>query len=392
MDIEDLTSCTTHMDQFNAKGLDCLSKVLESDHDACEAFHRLHYGRRLEEIPFSSNLRSAADSLDVDLQGYVYPSISEDTRETRWVNIGAIQFKTPGSSSSSIKEQRSAIHSTARNIVDLAGQCGVNVLCLQEVWHMPFAFCTREKVPWCEFAEDAKNGPSTLMLSELAKKYNMVIVNSFLERDEVSDIMWNAAVIINQDGEVIGKSRKNHIPRVGDFNESTYYVEGNLGHPVFQTPYGRIAVNICYGRHHPLNWLMYGLNGAEIVFNPCATVAPLAEHMWPIEARCAAIANNYFTVAINRVGTETYPREFTSGDGKPAHHDLGYFFGSSYITGPEGTRTPGLSRVRNGLLVARVDLNSCRQSRDALSLRMTQRLDLYVKSLAEHAKEMGYKI
>jgi predicted amidohydrolase len=41
---------------------------------------------------------------------------------------------------------------------------------------------------------------------------------------------------------------------------------------VFQTIYGRIAVNICYGRHHPQNWLMYGVNGAEIVFNPSATI------------------------------------------------------------------------------------------------------------------------
>lgn len=49
---------------------------------------------------------------------------------------------------------------------------------------------------------------------------------------------------------------QNHIPRVGDFNESTYYMEGNTGWPVFDTEYGKIAVNICYGRHHPLNWMV----------------------------------------------------------------------------------------------------------------------------------------
>jgi predicted amidohydrolase len=49
-------------------------------------------------------------------------------------------------------------------------------------------------------------------------------------------------------------------------------MEGEDGHPVFDTIYGKIAVNICYGRHHPLNWMMFGLNGAEIVFNPSATV------------------------------------------------------------------------------------------------------------------------
>ena len=58
-------------------------------------------------------------------------------------------------------------------------------------------------------------------------------------------------------------------------------MEGNTGHPVFETAYGKIAVNICYGRHHPLNWLAFGLNGAEIVFNPSATVGEPSEPMWP---------------------------------------------------------------------------------------------------------------
>ena len=39
----------------------------------------------------------------------------------------------------------------------------------------------------------------------------------------------------------------------------------------------------CAGRHHPLNWLAFGLNGAEIVFNPSATVGELSEPMWGIE-------------------------------------------------------------------------------------------------------------
>lgn len=50
------------------------------------------------------------------------------------------------------------------------------------------------------------------------------------------------SVIISHHGKVLGKTRKNHIPRVGDFNESTYYMEGNLGHPVFETPYGKVLL------------------------------------------------------------------------------------------------------------------------------------------------------
>lgn len=61
----------------------------------------------------------------------------------------------------------------------------------------------------------------------------MVIISPILERDE-REVIWNTAVVIDNFGNVIGKHRKNHIPRVGDFNESTYYMEGNTGHPVFE--------------------------------------------------------------------------------------------------------------------------------------------------------------
>jgi beta-ureidopropionase len=163
-------------------------------------------------------------------------------------------------------------------------------------------------------------------------------------------------------------------------------MESDLGHPVFETEYGRIAINICYGRHHPQNWMMYGVNGAEIVFNPSATVGLLSEPLWAIEARNAAIANSYFSVGINRVGTEVFPNEFTSADGKPAHKDFGHFYGSSYVASPDGSRTPGLSRTKDGLLVTEVDLNLCRQTKDKWGFRMTQRLDLYAKSLSEAVK------
>lgn len=51
----------------------------------------------------------------------------------------------------------------------------------------------------------------------------MVIISPILERDEThGDVLWNTAVVINHNGIVVGKSRKNHIPRVGDFNEVSF--------------------------------------------------------------------------------------------------------------------------------------------------------------------------
>jgi beta-ureidopropionase len=353
--------------------------------DQKEAF-RILYGDLPEPLAVPDATAAYAEPRNFDVAAHKFHAAVEQRRAARVVRIGVIQNAVTESTSAPIEVQFQSVLARTTEIIEAAGQMGVNVLGLQEAWTMPFAFCTREKQPWLEFAEEI-DGPSTQALAVLAKKYNMVIVSPILERDGAhGGTIHNTAVIIGNRGNIIGKHRKNHIPRVGDFNESTYYMEGDSGHPVFETEFGKVAVNICYGRHHPLNWLMFGLNGAEIVFNPSATVGALSEPMWPIEARCAAIANNYFTANINRIGTETFPNAFTSGNGKEQHNDFGHFYGSSYIAAPNGARTPGLSRVRDGLLVAEADLNHCRQVKDSWGFHMTGRLEEYARGLTEAAK------
>ncbi|XP_055861631.1 beta-ureidopropionase-like [Biomphalaria glabrata] len=350
--------------------------------DKLKYVKRILYGAELESLEFSAEAQALASDKGFEVKGYVFPAAKETTRSPRVVRVAGIQNKIVLPTTASVVEQRDAMHKRIKDILHCAALCGVNIICMQEAWTMPFAFCTREKQPWCEFAESAEHGPTTKLLQELAKQYNMVIISPILEREEDrGDVLQNTAVVITNTGNVLGKSRKNHIPRVGDFNESTYYMEGNTGHKVFDTNFGKVAINICYGRHHPQNWMLYGLNGAEIVFNPSATVGALSEPLWSIEARNAAIANSYFTVAINRVGMEVFPNEFTSADGKPAHKDFGHFYGSSYITGPDGARTPSLSRTKDGLIIAEIDLNQCRQVKDKWGFRMTQRLDLYSQEL-----------
>ncbi len=363
------------------EGLEPLLRKLPADL-AGEAF-RILYGTLPEVMKIPEGLQERAKEANFDVAFYRFPHRPEQRRPPRIVRIGAIQAQIVKPTTAPVQTQYEAIRDRHEELIHAAGELGTQILCLQEAWTMPFAFCTREKEPWLEFAEPV-DGESTQFLAELARRYDMVIVSPILERDEKhGDTIHNTAVVIGNRGNIIGTHRKNHIPRVGDFNESTYYMEGNTGWPVFATAYGKIAVNICYGRHHPLNWLMFGLNGAEIVFNPSATVGALSEPLWPIEARCAAIANNYYTVAINRIGTETFPNAFTSGDGKEAHHDFGHFYGSSYVTAPDGSRTPGLSRVRDGVLVTEVDLNRCRQVRDKWGFQMTGRYAEYAQKLAE---------
>lgn len=353
--------------------------------DQAEAF-RILYGDMPTPLPITPEAAKMAAKGDFDVEAHKFHATEEQRRAPRVVRMGVIQMQVTVSTTEPVDVQYKAIVDRHVKMIHAAGAMGVNVLCLQEAWTMPFAFCTREKEPWLEFAEPV-DGPTTQMLAALARRYNMVIISPILERDEAhGGTIHNTAVVIGNNGNVIGSHRKVHIPRVGDFNESTYYMEGDTGHPVFVTQFGKVGINICYGRHHPLNWLMFGINGAEMVFNPSATVGSLSEPLWPIEARCASIANNYFTASINRIGTETFPNAFTSGDGRPEHKDFGHFYGSSYITAPNGGRTPGLSRVRDGVLVSEVDLNHCRQVRDKWGFQMTQRLAEYAADLTAAAK------
>lgn len=342
-------------------------------------------GEPVGDLPVTPEAHAISAEHDFEVKGTKFRAGQEQLRAPRIVKVGLVQNSIVSPTTDPIHSQYLAIQNKIEKIIDAAGAMGVNVLCLQETWMMPFAFCTREKYPWVEFAQSAENGPSTKFIQKMAAKYNMVIVSPILERDEAhGNIIWNTAVVVSNTGAVLGKHRKNHIPRVGDFNESTYYFEGNTGHPVFETAFGKIAINICYGRHHPLNWMAFGLNGAEIVFNPSATVGALSEPMWGVEGRNAAIANSYFVASINRVGTESFPNAFTSGDGKAAHNDFGHFYGSSYVAAPDASRSPSLSRVRDGLLVAELDLNLCTQVKDKWSFQMTARYEMYAQLLAKY--------
>ncbi|EFN54435.1 hypothetical protein CHLNCDRAFT_135828 [Chlorella variabilis] len=373
-------------------GFESVEKILEAyiPPDKLAHVQRILYGwncgKPVAPLPLARELAAAAAAANFDLQAYRFGAAPEQLRPLRIMRVGLVQHGIQLPTSAPFAEQRQAIHTRVRQLMDAAGAAGVQVLCLQEFWPCPFFFCTRER-QWLELAESAEEGPSTRLCQELARKHGMVVISPILERDEAhGGTIWNTAVVVGSNGGVIGKHRKNHITRVGDFNESTYYMEGNTGHPVFETAFGRIAVNICYGRHIPLNCQAFGLNGAEVVFNPCATVEGFTEPMWGLLHVCH-----------QPVGTEVYPAPFTSGDGKPAHRvgggggggggvDLGPFYGSSYVTAPDASRTPSLARNRDGLLVADLDLNLCQQVKDRWGFQMTSRYEMYAEQLARYVR------
>ncbi|NNE07606.1 MAG: acyltransferase, partial [Gemmatimonadetes bacterium] len=155
-----------------------------------------------------------------------------------------------------------------------------------------------------------------------------------------------------------------HIPQVAGFFEKFFFRPGNLGYPVFETAVGNVGVYICYDRHFPEGARALALNGAEIVFNPSATVAGLSEYLWKLEQPAHAVANAYFVGAINRVGTE-----------KP--WKIGEFYGQSYFCDPRGQFVAQGSRDKDEVIVADLDMDQITEVRNVWQFFRDRRPDSY---------------
>ncbi|MBS2008364.1 MAG: acyltransferase [Cyanobacteria bacterium SZAS TMP-1] len=244
-----------------------------------------------------------------------------------------------------------------------AHEKGVKILCYQEIFNGPY-FCAEQETCWYDTAESIPDGPTIKKMQEVAKKYDMVLVVPIYEQENTG-VYYNTAAVIDADGTYLGKYRKNHIPHVAPgFWEKFYFRPGNLGYPAFQTKYATIGVYICYDRHFPEGARALGLNGAEIVFNPSATVAGLSEYLWKLEQPAHAAANGYFIGAINRVGTE-------------APWNIGEFYGSSYFCDPRGQIVAQASRDQEELVVADLDLDQIKEVRNTWQFYRDRRPETY---------------
>jgi beta-ureidopropionase len=287
----------------------------------------------------------------------------------RTVKCGLIQAKHAGPTDAPIDEIIRANTEKHLGMIADAAKQGVQILCMQEVFTTPY-FCAEQKVRWYDAVEKIPDGPTTRLMQETAKKHNMVIIVPIYE-EEITGIYYNTAAVIDADGKYLGKYRKNHIPHVNPgFWEKFYFRPGNLGYPAFDTAYARIGVYICYDRHFPEGARALGLNGAEIVFNPSATVAGLSEYLWKLEQPAHAVANGYFVGAINRVGHE-----------QP--WDIGEFYGQSYFCDPRGQIIAQAPRDQDALVVADLDLDMIREVRNTWQFFRDRRPDSYEQLVAD---------
>jgi beta-ureidopropionase len=282
---------------------------------------------------------------------------------SRIVRGGLIQSSLAISADQPIEAIKKAMIDKHIPLIDEAGRKGVQVLCLQEIFYGPY-FCAEQKTRWYASVERIPDGPTVRLMQQYAQKHQMVIVVPIYE-EEMTGVYYNTAAVIDADGTYLGKYRKHHIPHVDPgFWEKFYFRPGNLGYPVFSTRYAKIGVYICYDRHFPEGARILGLNGAEIVFNPSATVAGLSEYLWELEQPAHAVANGYYVGAINRVGTE-------------APWNIGEFYGKSYFCNPRGKIIAQASRDKDELVVADLDLDMITEVRNTWQFYRDRRPDSY---------------
>ncbi len=248
-------------------------------------------------------------------------------------------------------------------LIAQAARKGVKILCLQELFYGPY-FCAEQEARWYDLTERVPDGPTVSLMRKLARKHKMAIVVPIYEMEQPG-VYYNTAAVIDADGKYLGKYRKSHIPHCKPgFWEKFYFRPGNLGYPVFETAFATIGVYICYDRHFPEGARALGLNGAQIVFNPSATVAGLSEYLWKLEQPAHAVANGYFVGAINRVGHE-------------APWQIGEFYGTSYFCDPRGRIVAEGPRDRDAVVVSDLDLALIDEVRNVWQFFRDRRPDSY---------------
>jgi beta-ureidopropionase len=281
----------------------------------------------------------------------------------RVVRCGLIQASNVKPPEAGLPAIKKAMMDKHRKLIEQAAKAKVKILCLQELFYGPY-FCAEQETRWYELTERVPEGPTVSEMQKLARKHKMAIVVPIYEEDQPG-VYYNTAAMIDVDGRYLGKYRKTHIPHCKPgFWEKFYFRPGNLGYPVFETAFAKVGIYICYDRHFPEGARALGLNGAEIVFNPSATVAGLSEYLWKLEQPAHAVANGYFVGAINRVGWE-----------KP--WKIGEFYGQSYFCDPRGKIIAEGPRDKDAVVVADLNLDMIEEVRSVWQFYRDRRPDAY---------------
>lgn len=252
-------------------------------------------------------------------------------------------------------------------------RCGANVICLPELFGSQY-FCQKEDAVLFDLAEPVP-GPSTEVLSQVAKQHNVVIIVPIFER-RTAGIYHNSIVVLDSDGSIAGLYRKMHIPDDPAFYEKFYFTPGDKGFQAVQTSVGKIGTLICWDQWYPEAARLTTLQGAEMLFYPTAIgwhpsektqEGPAQREAWQTIQRSHAIANGVFVMSVNRVGHE---KPADGGDGIE-------FWGSSFICDPFGVVLAEASIDKEETLIAEIDLGRVEEVRRNWPFLRDRRIDAY---------------
>jgi N-carbamoylputrescine amidase len=260
----------------------------------------------------------------------------------------------------------------ALELIDEAAKSGAQIVCLPELFRSQY-FCQSENHDNFSLAESIP-GPSTDALTKLAREKAIVIVASLFEK-RAAGVYHNTAVVIDADGNILGKYRKMHIPDDPSYYEKFYFTPGDLGFQSWKTARGNLGVCVCWDQWYPEAARLTALRGAEILFYPTAIGWHPREKekygaaqfsAWQTMQRSHAIANGCFVAAANRVGREAP----VGGDGIE-------FWGQSFICAPSGEILAQGSVDREEIISAQVEWKRVNEHRTHWPFLRDRRVDAY---------------
>ena len=261
----------------------------------------------------------------------------------------------------------------SEGIADLARR-GAQLIVLQEL-HNSLYFCQTEDVDLFDLAEPIP-GPSTRLYGELAKQLGVVLVVSLFEK-RAPGLYHNTAVVIESNGEIVGKYRKMHIPDDPAYYEKFYFTPGDLGFHPIQTSVGKLGVLVCWDQWYPEAARLMALQGAEMLIYPTAigyaeSDTPEEQQRqrmaWQTVMRGHAVANGLPVVAVNRVGFEADPSGQTGGI---------QFWGTSFVAGPQGEILYEASTDDEESIVLEMDMERSEQVRRWWPFLRDRRIEAY---------------
>jgi N-carbamoylputrescine amidase len=264
-------------------------------------------------------------------------------------------------------ETKAAVVEKTIPLIKEAVHSGARIVCLQELFHLPY-FCLEQNPDFFDLAEPIP-GPTTTEFSKVAESFGIYIIVPLFESVHGS-VYYNTVAVIGPDGALVGKYRKMHIPQDPGFEEKFFFAPGDLGWPVFETPWGKIGVMICWDQWYPEAARLMALQGARVIFYPTAigrldgepVELGLKQHQaWETVQRGHGIANGCYIAACNRVGRE--------GDT--------HFWGQSFVSDHYGSIIAKGSESAEQVVSAELDFTEQDDFRRMWPFFRDRRIDAY---------------